>query len=121
MGDVLDELKKTADVVIFDTPPVLTVADASIIGPHVNGAMLVIETGKTRRDTFANGVDRLARTGTNIFGVILNKVKLDRSGYGYYYYYYSSYEYNSKTKKQRGKKSGKTSRKPVWLTNLTKR
>jgi non-specific protein-tyrosine kinase len=121
MGDVLNELNQAVDLIIFDTPPVLTVADASIIGPRTTGAMMVIETGKTRRGAFANGVERLARTGTHIFGVILNKVKLDRSGYGYYYYYYSSYEYNSTTKKQRGKKSGKPSRKPAWLASLTKR
>ena len=121
MKDVLEELENAVDVVVFDTPPALTVADASIIGPQVNGILLVIETGKTRRDTFVNGVERLARTGTHIFGVVLNQVKLDRSGYGYYYYYYSSYEYNAKSKKRRSRKSTKPIRMPTWLANLTKR
>ena len=121
MKDVLAELENIVDLVIFDTPPVLTVADASIIGPMVNGALLVVEMGSTRRDTFANAGERMARTGTHIFGAILNKVKLDRSGYGYYYYYYSSYEYNAKSKKQRSKNSKNSSRLPGWLTGLTKR
>ncbi len=121
MQDVLKELEDNSDLVIFDTPPVLTVADASIIGPQVNGALLVINTGHTRRDTFTNAAERLTRTGTHIFGAILNRVKLDRSGYGYYYYYYSSYEYNAKSKKRRSKKSPKSSRIPGWITSITKR
>lgn len=121
MTDVIEELKEAVDVIIFDTPPVLTVADASIIGPKVNGALLVVHTGKTRRDTLVNAVERLSRTGTHIFGAILNKVKLDRSGYGYYYYYYSSYEYNAKSKKRRSKKSSKSTRLPAWIASLTKR
>lgn len=118
MTDVINELKNAVDVIIFDTPPVLTVADASIIGPKVNGALLVLHTGKTRRDALVNAVERLSKTGTHIFGVVLNKVKLDRSGYGYYYYYYSSYEYNAKSKKRRSKKS---SRLPAWIASLTRR
>jgi capsular exopolysaccharide synthesis family protein len=121
MKDVLKEFEEAVDLVIVDTPPVLTVADASIIGPQVNGALLVIETGKTRRATFATAVERLARTGTHIFGAILNRVRLDRSGYGYYYYYYSSYEYNTKSKKRRSDKTSKNNRIPAWLANLTKR
>ncbi len=121
MAEVLAALKKESDIVIIDTPPILTVADASILGPQVNGVVLVVETGRTRRDTLVNGVERLAQTGTHIFGVLLNKVNLDRAGYGYYYYYYSSYEYNSKSKKRRTNKSGKNSRMPAWLTGLIRR
>lgn len=121
MAEVLAELKKESDITIIDTPPVLTVADASILGPQVNGAILVVETGSTRRDALVNAVERLSQTGTHIFGALLNKVKLDRAGYGYYYYYYSSYEYNSKSKKRRSKKSGKNSRMPAWLTGLMRR
>lgn len=121
MQDVLQELQETVDLVVIDTPPVLTVADASIIGPYVNGALLVIDTGSTKREAFANAVERITRTGSHVFGVILNKVKLDRSGYGYYYYYYSSYEYNAKSKNRRSEKSGKLSRMPAWLTSITKR
>jgi capsular exopolysaccharide synthesis family protein len=121
MTDVIKEFEDAVDVIIFDTPPVLTVADASIIGPKVNGALLVIQTGKTRRDTFVNGVERLSRTGTHVFGTVLNKVKLDRSGYGYYYYYYSSYDYNSKSKNSRSKKSSKSAKLPAWIASITKR
>ena len=121
MKDVIKELEDAVDVIIFDTPPILTVADASIIGPNVNGALLVIHTAKSKRGTLVNSVERLSRTGTHIFGVVLNQVKLDRSGYGYYYYYYSSYEYNAKSKKRRSKNSSKSTRMPAWIANLTKR
>lgn len=121
MKEVIKEFESLVDVLVFDTPPVLTVADASIIGPQVTGALLVVHTGKTRRDTFVNAVERLSRTGVHIFGAVLNKVKLDRSGYGYYYYYYSSYEYNAKSKRRHSKKSSKSTRIPAWISSLTKR
>ncbi|PID85634.1 MAG: hypothetical protein CSB13_07030 [Chloroflexi bacterium] len=119
MQDVLKELEDNSDLVIFDTPPVLTVADASIIGPQVNGVLLVINTGRTRQEAFINAVDRLRRTGTHIFGAIFNRVKLDRSSYGYYYY--SSYEYNAKSKKRRSRRLSKSSRIPSWITSIIKR
>ncbi|MFO7682816.1 MAG: polysaccharide biosynthesis tyrosine autokinase [Chloroflexota bacterium] len=121
MQDVLRALKDASDIIILDTPPVLTVADASILGPQVNGAFLVIDTGETRRAAFANAAERLSRTGTHLFGAVLNKVKLDRSGYGYYYYYYSSYDYNSKPKKRRSKSADKNSKLPAWISGLIKR
>lgn len=122
MAQVLNELQEIADVVLIDTPPVLTVADASILGALVSGCLLVINTGKTRRDTFIGAAERLERTGATLFGVVLNRLALDKRGYNsyYYYHYYSSYEYNSK-KKKRSTKPGRALRLPEWLTALTRR
>ena len=67
MKDVIAEFESVVDVIVFDTPPVLTVADASIIGPQVNGALLVVDTGKTRRDTFANAALNASQEQVHIF------------------------------------------------------
>jgi len=120
MGQVVQQLQEEADIVIFDTPPVLTVADASILGASVSGCLLVVDTGKTRRNTFIGATERLQRTGGNIFGAVLNKLNLDRRGYGYYYYY-TAYEYNAQTKKRRTHGQKRTTKLPAWLTGLTKR
>lgn len=122
MAQVLNELQDISDIVIFDTPPVLTVADASILGALVSGCLLVIYTGKTRRDTFIGAAERLERTGATLFGVVLNRLKPERHGYGnyYYYHYYTSYDYNTK-QKRRVSRQPKVSRLPTWLATLTKR
>ncbi len=119
MAQMMQELQDAAEVVILDTPPVLTVADASILGALVSGCLLVVDTGKTKRNTLIGAAERLQHTGGNVFGAILNKLNPDRRGYGYYYYY-TAYEYNAQSKKRRTKSNSST-RWPNWLTGLTRR
>ena len=47
---VLEMLQAEAEFVLFDAPPVIGVADAAIIGAKVDGVLLVIQAGKTKRD-----------------------------------------------------------------------
>jgi non-specific protein-tyrosine kinase len=120
MSQVLTALKKEADLVVFDTPPTLTVADASILAPQVDGCLLVVESGQTKRDTFVQATERLNRTGAVLFGAVMNRLKPRRSGYYYNYYYYHHY-YDTEP----GKRSKRLRLKPVrlssWLSNLSRR
>ncbi len=107
MSQVLDALKLETDFLIIDSPPVLTVADASILAPQVNGCMLVVEVGATRRDALLESKERLLKTGAHLFGVVLNRSQPGRDGYYRYYYYdarYYSYEYTNPrlTKRRNG-------------------
>ena len=86
---ILDMLRAEADVVMFDTPPVLAVADASIMASKVDGALLVIEGGRTRTEICRRAVDALRQANGRLLGVVLNKVVSGRGSY-YYYYYYDS-------------------------------
>lgn len=43
-------LREQADILLFDSPPLLTVADASILAAHADGILLVVDAGKTRRE-----------------------------------------------------------------------
>lgn len=93
MNDILVALRENADLVILDSPPCLVVADASILGSRCSGAVLVIETGRTRTDVARRAVEGLARTNVKVLGIVLNKMSHKRaSSYYYYYYYYSSTE-----------------------------
>jgi polysaccharide biosynthesis transport protein len=97
MQQVLAELDQEADFVIVDTPPALTVADASILAPRVGGAVLVLKIASTRRDGLIQAVDVLSKTGAHVLGVVMNHATPGRSGYyNYYYYRYYSYEYGDK-------------------------
>ena len=87
LSEVLDDLSKQADVVILDSPPVLAVSDASILASQVQGALLVIDAGETRREAAQKTIEALQKGGAKVTGVVLNKQKGGRGG-GYYYYYY---------------------------------
>lgn len=104
MLQVLEDLDEATDFVILDTPPLLTVADASILAPHVDGCLIVIEVAKTRRETLVESQERLAANGANIAGVVLNRSRPGRSGYYQYYYDYRHYTYEYGTRRPQAKR-----------------
>jgi capsular exopolysaccharide synthesis family protein len=120
MSQVLAELKQEADLVIFDTPPALTVADASILASQVNGCVLVVEAAATRRDALQQAAERLQNTGATLFGAVINRLKPGRGGYyDYYYYYYQNYATYEQGKK--GRFMGRGQRRFAnWFAGLTR-
>lgn len=110
MGQVIEALQEITDIVLFDTPPTLTVADASILAPQVNGCVLVVEAGKTRRPALEQAASVMSQTGASMLGIVLNQLKLNRSGY-YGDYRYYNYEYYARRQPQR-----RLIKLPAWLT-----
>ena len=90
MGQLIDALTAEADVLLFDTPPVLTVTDAAVLAPQTGGTLFVVQVGETRRDTLAQAVDRIRNNNAQVLGVLLNRIKPSHGSY-YYYQYYSTY------------------------------
>jgi non-specific protein-tyrosine kinase len=90
MQQTLQELRAQSDMVILDSPPVLAVADASILGSHCSGAILVIDTGHARSDASRRALQTLKQTNTKVLGAVLNKLSTRRASGYYSYYYYSS-------------------------------
>ncbi|MFB6352170.1 MAG: CpsD/CapB family tyrosine-protein kinase, partial [Bradymonadaceae bacterium] len=88
---LVDEMRHHYDRVIFDSPPLAAVSDALIISNTVDGTLLVVEFGKTRRETFLRSLERLHGVGAPLLGFVLNEVANDAPGYGYPYYRYSYY------------------------------
>jgi capsular exopolysaccharide synthesis family protein len=71
---IFDHFKKLDfDYVIFDTPPLLPVADAQILASYVQAAVLVVDASKTSRKMLLRAKRVLSRTGTTILGVAINK------------------------------------------------
>lgn len=90
MAEIFKALRAQSDMVIVDSPPVLAVADATIIGSRCSGAILVLDAGKTRSDLSKRAVERLRQTNVRLFGVVLNKLSSRRAGGYSSYYYYSN-------------------------------
>ncbi|MCI0440081.1 MAG: polysaccharide biosynthesis tyrosine autokinase [Chloroflexi bacterium] len=94
MGALLKQLRQEFDYVLVDSPPVLLVADGSILAAQANGAVIVVDGTNTRSSSLQATLNTLRNTKVNILGVIINKLKRKRFGYGYGYPYYYYYSYN---------------------------
>ena len=113
MKGLVEQLKAQADLLILDSPPCLAVTDAAVLASQVDGVLLVVDAGVTRRGLAARAVEGLQKVGANILGVVLNKVSARRGGYYYYYYYYSKEgERTGRRKRRRKSKRGWLSRIP---------
>ncbi len=84
MDQVIADLLERADFLLFDAPPVLAVSDAAILGAKVDGVLLVVEAGKTRREHSERAKELLEKARVRIVGVTLTNAPQD-SGVGGYY------------------------------------
>lgn len=85
MKELADEACAAYDMVIFDTPPILAVADAQILGNVADGSVLVISSGKTEKEQAAKAKEALETCKSKLLGAIMNGKKLSKhSEYGYY-------------------------------------
>lgn len=88
MKNVLQRAKEQYDYVLIDTPPVMPVTDALIVGRFVDGMILVIASAEVKVEMARDVKNQLVNAGANILGAVLNKVRSEHHGYGYGYYYY---------------------------------
>jgi ATPases involved in chromosome partitioning len=82
MEALIARLREEADMVLFDTPPVIAVTDAAVLATRLDGVLLVLQAGKTRRDRAREARRLLEKVKANIVGVILNNARQE-AGYGY--------------------------------------
>ena len=93
--ELLDGFRERYDYIILDTPPVLPVADASIIASIVDATLLIYQSNKTSRHLLLRAIQTLEKNHANLIGIVINQLSFDvtmpRSrkygsyqGYGYY-------------------------------------
>lgn len=83
--DLLEEKRGEYDYILIDTPPMVNMADASIVARRCDGAVLIIESGIVSYKVAQKVVKQLQTTGCRILGAVLNKVDTKQDKY------YSSY------------------------------
>lgn len=71
MRALVTTLKSSFDVVIYDTPPVLAVADALVMSEQLDGAILLVRSGRTTRDQLGRALDTLSKAKVNLLGTVL--------------------------------------------------
>lgn len=85
MKAFVSDMKGVYDMIIFDTPPVLAVADSLIVSSICDGVILVVQEGRVKRDLVRKAKESLERVNAKLIGVVLNNVKRRKEGYYYYY------------------------------------
>ena len=96
LTDLLNEVKEQFDLVIVDTPPIMAVTDAAIVGRQCGVTMIVARFGLNPIKELEVTKQRFEQNGITVKGVVLNAVERRASGYGYGYGYgYYHYEYKS--------------------------
>ena len=71
MGEIIGLLRARASTILFDSPPVLAVTDAALLGSQLDGVLLVIKAGHTRREHAARAREALERVNVRIVGAVL--------------------------------------------------
>lgn len=91
MRALLEDLASRADIVLLDSPPVTVLADAAILSSQCDGVLLVLDSGRTRREPARRALQALRRVDARVVGVVLNRMPMRGAGYYYYYDYYRYY------------------------------
>jgi capsular exopolysaccharide synthesis family protein len=79
MDKVIAYLAGQADLVLYDAPPVLAVTDAALLATRVDGTLLVVRAGGTRREHVQRAKDLLAKVNAHLVGATLIHASLDGS------------------------------------------
>ncbi|GLQ51929.1 polysaccharide biosynthesis tyrosine autokinase [Dyella flava] len=88
-GTLLEILKPQFDLIIIDTPPILAVTDAAVIGHYVGTSLMVVRFGISQGREIALAKQRLEQSGVLLKGAIFNLV--EKRSAGYYAYAYTAY------------------------------
>jgi capsular exopolysaccharide synthesis family protein len=93
MQRLAEEFAENFDLVIYDTPPLLGLADGSLLGAYLDGILLVVGLGKTDRSAVLATIENLDVSCVPILGVVANGLRADTDSVDYYYRYYQRYYY----------------------------
>ena len=87
-NEVVKEAAEHYDRIVIDGPPVLGLADASLLAVVAGSVMMVVESGRTKTRLARDAIDRIQASGAHIIGVVLTKSADESSQYGYRLYQY---------------------------------
>lgn len=78
---ILEQLLTEADIILIDAPPVIGVTDAVVLGAKVDGVLLVVSAGKTRREQAERAKERLEQARVKIIGATLTNAPKETAVY----------------------------------------
>jgi capsular exopolysaccharide synthesis family protein len=101
MKEMISELKQRYDFILFDSPPILGVSDASILASEVDLVMQVVQYRRYPQPMTIRAKQMIEKVGGNFVGLVLNNINMSQDE-GYYYYsgYYHDYYYSRTASEQ---------------------
>jgi len=112
MRGLVEKLRSSADLVVFDSSPLLAAADGLVLASMSDAVLMVCVPGESHRRALQRARMLLSNIGHDISGVVINKVQ-HRTGYGYGYYggyYYHYYDYYDREDATSGKRRRRSRR-----------
>ena len=92
MLSLVAKLEEEWDMVLFDSPPLVAVTDATMISKEIDLIVMVVKSGGTDKGAFARTLLALQNVEAPLAGVVMNAVT-SKNSYGSYHYYYQYYHY----------------------------
>lgn len=92
--DMLEDLRKSYDYIVIDTPPVLVVPDARVIAPMADAMIYAVHWDRTSHSQVEEGMKQLKSVNAHVTGLVMSQIDpkgMRRYGYGNYYGAYSKY------------------------------
>lgn len=120
LGDIIDHVRSNYSYVIVDSPPVMGLADASILAANCDASILVVEGASTRTPSVKATLERLVVGGIKVLGIVITKYTLQNRGYYNYYQYNYGTDSTNYSKAKKSKKS-KNSIKKDYIDIITPR
>ncbi|HXG24684.1 MAG TPA: polysaccharide biosynthesis tyrosine autokinase [Chthonomonadales bacterium] len=93
MRQLHTELKEAAEIVIFDSPPMLATADAQVLSAETDGVIYVVQFGEAKKSAMRHASELFHQARANLLGIVFNKIDLTSKRDGYYSGYYHYYSY----------------------------
>jgi capsular exopolysaccharide synthesis family protein len=92
MRDLVAKLEEEWDMVLFDSPPMVAVTDATLVSKEIDGIIIVVKAGGTDKRAFRRTLSILQNVEASVVGAVFNGAT-GKSSYGSYSYYYQNYYY----------------------------
>lgn len=86
LDELLDEMKSKYDIIIIDSPPLLSVTDSKILANKCDATVLVVNTGKSEKESVVKARDALVTSKAFIMGVVMNNYQVTKDNYYYQNY-----------------------------------
>ena len=96
---LIADLRNHFDYVLVDSPPIMAVADAGILGRDTDGLLMIIQSGRTPKSVIAHANILFKQAGVRLLGYVLTNVEFQSADYRYYYY---AYDQNSEEEANKG-------------------
>ncbi len=95
------------DLVLFDAPPVIAMADTLVLAKYTDGAVIIVSAGQTKSLGLEKASEMLTANNANVLGTVVNRFNANKVYYSYYRYYYQNYYYYSPDGERKSRKTRK--------------